>query len=289
MPNASFLSSIINPIFVGAGLLMLMDASFNVGMEPFRALIADNLSEEQHNQGFSIQTSLIGIGAILGSLLPYALANWFEVPKTAEGGKVPDNVLFSFYAGSFILLTTVLWTVFNTKEFPPDVYASFHPHENKQEDSEKKKSFIIDILSNIIHMPKTMRALLPVQFFTWYAFFSMWVFMTPAIAANAFHIKAGDSSSESFNNAGNWVDILFTIYNATSTLYALMLPKILSKVRRRKIHAVALVVGGISLISLLLFIINICLFCLWLELELLGEALWQSLMLFYQDVFLLQE
>jgi maltose/moltooligosaccharide transporter len=81
MPNASFLSSIINPIFVGAGLLMLMDASFNVGMEPFRALIADNLSEEQHNQGFSIQTSLIGIGAILGSLLPYALANGLRFPK----------------------------------------------------------------------------------------------------------------------------------------------------------------------------------------------------------------
>ena len=97
MPNSSLLAAVIPPIIVGAGMLMIMDASFNVAMEPFRALVADNLPDSQHNDGFSMQTCLIGVGAVVGSWLPYVFANWFGIAQTAPPGHVPNNLLFSFY------------------------------------------------------------------------------------------------------------------------------------------------------------------------------------------------
>ena len=251
MPNASVLAAILPPVMIGASTLMIMDASFNVSMEPFRALVADDLPEEQHNEGFSIQTSLIGVGAIIGSLLPYVLANWFGIAKTAKQGIAPHNLIYSFYAGAVVLIASVLWTVFRTKEFPPEEYDSFHAEEIEKEKGEEKKSGVAEVFYNLVHMPKTMKQLAVVQFFSWYALFSMWVFTTPAIAAHVFHIKAGDTSSADYNNAANWVDILFGVYNAVSAVYALLLPKILTKVSRKKMHAFALVMGGLGLISLL--------------------------------------
>src|SRR6195952_968374 len=111
MPNSSMLAALIPPIIVGAGMLMLMDASFNVAMEPFRALVADNLPDSQHNTGFSLQTCLIGVGAIMGSFLPSVLADWFHVSQTAPKGIVPNNLLYSFYAGGIVLIGCILWTV----------------------------------------------------------------------------------------------------------------------------------------------------------------------------------
>jgi maltose/moltooligosaccharide transporter len=251
MPNASLLAAILPPVVIGASTLMLMDASFNVSMEPFRALVADNLPEEQHNKGFSIQTTLIGVGAIIGSLLPYVLANWFGIPKTAKKGIAPENLIYAFYAGAVVLIASVLWTVFRTKEFPPKEYNSFHAEEIEKEKGEKKKGGIAEVFYNLVHMPKTMKQLAVVQFFSWYALFSMWVFTTPAVAANVFHIKAGDTSSAEYNNAANWVGILFGVYNAVSAVYALLLPKILEKISRKKMHAFSLIMGGLGLISLL--------------------------------------
>jgi maltose/moltooligosaccharide transporter len=99
---------------------MIMDASINISMEPFRALVADKLPEEQHTLGFSVQTLLIGIGAVIGSWLPYMMGNWFGVSKVAENGLVADNVTYSFYFGAFVLLSAILWTIFTTSEYPPD-------------------------------------------------------------------------------------------------------------------------------------------------------------------------
>jgi maltose/moltooligosaccharide transporter len=255
MPNGSLLSAIIPMVMAGAGTLMIMDASFNVGMEPFRALIADNLPDEQHNQGFSVQTALIGVGAILGSLLPFALADWFGLGKAAKKGMVPNNVSYAFYVGAIILIVTVLWSVFKTKEFNPKEYASFYPDEIENSKEQQKQGLFRQLFSNLMHMPETMKQLAVVQFFTWYALFSMWVFTTPAIADHVFHIKSGDTSSEGYNNAANWVNILFTVYNGVSAVYALLLPRIMDKVGRKKTHAFSLIAGGLSLISLL-FITN---------------------------------
>jgi len=251
MPNASWLQGIMPPVLVAAGTLMIMDASFNVSMEPFRALIADNLDEEQHNQGFSVQTVLIGIGAVIGSLLPYALADWLGIPKTAKQGMVPPNVLYSFLIGGIMLIGTVLWTVIKTKEFNPEEYDSFHPEEAEKRKGEEKKNVFAEIFADMKQIPKTMKQLALVQFFTWYALFSMFVFTTPAIADHVFHVKPQDTSSPAYNNAANWVDILFAVYNGVSAIYTLLLPKILSKISRKKMHSIAMMVGGISLVSLL--------------------------------------
>jgi maltose/moltooligosaccharide transporter len=246
LPNSSGLAFLIPPIFVGAGMLMLMDASFNVAMEPFRALVADNLPDSQHNVGFSLQTCLIGVGAIVGSGLPSILA-WLKVPSVAAKGIVPDNLLYSFYVGGLVLVACILWTVIKTKEYPPEVYATFHADDLE---ISEKKSGLSEFLHDLANMPKTMRQLGVVQFFSWFALFSMWVFTSSAIASHVYNVPAGDTSSKTFNDAGNWVGNMFVVYNAVSAIYALLLPSIVKKINRKRTHAFSLVMGGIGLLSI---------------------------------------
>jgi len=246
LPNSSGLAFLIPPIFVGAGMLMLMDASFNVAMEPFRALVADNLPDSQHNVGFSLQTCLIGVGAIVGSGLPSILA-WLKVPSVAAKGIVPDNLLYSFYVGGIVLVVCILWTVVKTKEYPPEVYATFHADDLE---ISEKKSGLSEFLHDLANMPKTMRQLGVVQFFSWFALFSMWVFTSSAIASHVYNVPAGDTSSKTFNDAGNWVGNMFVVYNAVSAIYALLLPSIVKKINRKRTHAFSLVMGGIGLLSI---------------------------------------
>lgn len=235
MPNAPHLTNWLAPMFVGGGLLMIMDASINISMEPFRALVADKLPEEQHTLGFSVQTLLIGIGAVLGSWLPYMLGNWFGVAKVVGPNEsVPDNVTYSFYAGAFVLITTILWTIFTTNEYPPQELKS----ENKT--TEKQKFFI----------PPIMIQLLLVQFFSWFALFSMWVYTTPAVALKYFGTI--NPKSPEFQEAGNWVGILFGVYNGISAVLALSLPVLAKRISKNKTHALALVIGAISLLSFLI-------------------------------------
>ena len=247
LPNSSGLAFLLPPIIVGAGMLMVMDASFNVAMEPFRALVADNLPDSQHNIGFSMQTCLIGVGAILGSFLPSILAEGFHVSDTAAKGIVPDNLLYSFYAGGIVLIGCILWTVIKTKEYPPEVYATFH-HEDVEVTT--KKSGISEFLHDLANMPKTMRQLGIVQFFSWFALFSMWVFTTSAVAAHIYHLPATDTSSHEYSQASDWVGKMFGVYNAVSAVYALMLPSIVKKLNRKRTHAFSLTMGGIGLISI---------------------------------------
>ncbi|MCX6234278.1 MAG: MFS transporter [Bacteroidetes bacterium] len=233
MPNAPHLATFISPMFIGGGLLMIMDASINISMEPFRALVADKLPPEQHTLGFSMQTLLIGIGAVVGSWLPYILGDWFGIAKEATGkGLVPPNVIISFYFGAAILVSTIIWTVASTKEYPPEYY-----HENDEPDKKRAK----------FKIPKTMWQLLLVQFFSWFALFSMWVFTTPAVAKHFF--ETTDPNSLAYQNAGNWVGILFGIYNGISAIIALLLPKVAKRIGRRTTHAMALTIGGLSFIS----------------------------------------
>ena len=247
LPNASGLAFLISPIIAGAGMLMLMDASFNVAMEPFRALVADNLPDSQHNIGFSLQTCLIGVGAIVGSVLPSVLAEWFHISDVAPKGIVPNNLLYSFYAGGAILIGCILWTVIKTKEYPPAVYATFHEPDPE---AGIKRSGFSEFLHDLSNMPKTMRQLGVVQFFSWFALFSMWVFTTPAIASHVYHLPASDTSSHNYSNASDWVGKMFAVYNVVSAIYALLLPSIVKKLNRKKTHAFSLTMGGIGLISI---------------------------------------
>src|SRR5690606_13998656 len=125
IPMEEFMISILPALWVGAGMLMIMDASFNIAMEPFRALVADNLSDEQTTKGFSIQTALIGIGAVIGSWLPWVLTNRFGVAKTSPDNSVPDNLLWSFIIGAIVLVGSILVTIFTTKEYSPEELAQF--------------------------------------------------------------------------------------------------------------------------------------------------------------------
>ncbi len=236
MPNSPHLSNIIAPMFVGGGLLMIMDASINISMEPFRALVADKLPDEQHTLGFSVQTLLIGIGAVAGSWLPYILGNWFNISKVAnEHGLVADNVTYSFYIGAFVLISTILWTIFSTNEYPPE-------KEELNKEEIKKEKFSI---------PPVMIQLLLVQFFSWFALFSMWVYTTPAIALKFFGTT--DPNSTAFQEAGDWVGILFGIYNGISAVLALSLPVLAKRLSKKGAHSLALLIGGISLLSFLFF------------------------------------
>lgn len=249
MPNANFLTNLIAPLWVGAGMLMIMDASFNVSMEPFRALVADKLSSEQRTLGFSVQTVLIGIGAVVGSWLPYVLANWIGIPNTAPEGHVPPNVVWSFYIGAAIFISAILWTVITTSEYPPEVQASFAEGEEEEKEAIPKGG-LATILKDIAHMPKTMKQLGLVQFCSWFGLFSMWVFTTPAVAHHIYGCAIDDSSSATYQTAGDWVGVIFGVYNLVSAIYAMLLPKIAGRIGRRQTHAFSLVCGAIGLISI---------------------------------------
>ncbi|SHF72738.1 MFS transporter [Pedobacter caeni] len=245
MPNSAAMASLLPPIIIGAGMLMIMDASINVAMEPFRALVADKLPEEQRSFGFSMQTFLIGAGAIAGSWLPYLLSEYAGVSKVAGQGQIPNNVIYSFYVGAAVLVLTILWTVVTTKEYPPEEMERYHG-----ESLETENKGIMSIFTDFSKMPLTMKQLGLVQFFSWFALFSMWVFTTPAIAQHIYKVAPGDTSSVRFADAGNWVGILFGVYNGVSAIYALLLPSIARITSKKIAHAFSLTAGGIGLLSI---------------------------------------
>lgn len=249
MPNADMFTAFLPALWVGAGMLMIMDASFNVAMEPFRALVADLLPSDQRTLGFSVQTILIGIGAVLGSWLPYALSNWFGVSNNSPEGEVPLNLLLSFVIGAGVLVASILVTVFTTKEYTPEETAQFSAPASEEEISAEEKSSLLDIFSDFKKMPLTMRQLSSVQFFSWFGLFGMWVFSTPAIAHHIYGLSLDDHGS-AYQVAGDWVGILFGVYNAVSAVYAFFLPAIAKKIGRKLTHAVSLAFGGLGLISI---------------------------------------
>jgi len=244
MPNAQMFTAFLPALWIGAGMLMIMDASFNIAMEPFRALVADVLPSDQRTLGFSIQTVLIGIGAVIGSWLPYVLTNWFGVSNVGAEGEVPLNLLLSFIIGAAVLVTTILITVFTTKEYNPEEMAKM----NGAAEGDEKESNLLHIFKDFKKMPLTMRQLSWVQFFSWFGLFGMWVFTTPALAHHIYKLDLNDTASVAYQNAGDWVGILFGIYNAVAAVFAFFLAAIAKKIGRKKTHALALIIGGLSLI-----------------------------------------
>jgi maltose/moltooligosaccharide transporter len=240
MPNADLLVHALPTLYAAAGILMIMDASFNVAMEPFRALVADLLPADQRTLGFSIQTCLIGIGAVLGSFLPSILAHFLGLDEALPKGEVPFYLSLSFYIGGVVFLLAILWTVFTTRESP-------YQH---QDSAASQAHGLRQIFTDFVAMPRTMRQLGLVQFFSWLALFLMWVYSTPAIATHVYGLASSDTSSVTYQRAGNWVSSLFGVYNGVSALYALLLPYLAFKLGRRTTHAVSLTAGGIGLISI---------------------------------------
>ena len=237
MPNSTAL-------WMAVIMLWLMDASINISMEPFRAFVGDMLPNEQRTGGFAMQSFFIGLGAIIASALPFIMTNGFGIENIAADGGIPDSVKWSFYLGGIAYFTAVMWTVFNTEEYPPDDIEKL-----KNENAEKgiftglKESFM-----GIFKMPKTMVQLAFVQFFSWFALFAMWIYTTSAVTSHVY--QTSDTTSALYNEGADWVGICFAIYNGIAALVAFLLPVVAKKISRKITHLVALVIGGIGLISI---------------------------------------
>lgn len=234
-------------LWIGIGFLALMDVSFNISMEPFRALVGDMLPKSQGTLGFSVQTILIGAGAIIGSFLPWVLTNWFNVPNVAAEGAVAPNVIWSFYFGALILMATILYTILTTKEYPPEEFAKY---QGKKDFTGLEKSPMSDIFVDAWRMPKRMRRLGAVQFFSWFALFTMWVYTTSALATHHYGLSPDDTHSVTFNNAADMQNYLFGWYNAFALGFAFLLNPLAKITSRKFVHMAALISGGIGLISL---------------------------------------
>ncbi len=248
MPNAPYIIKAggTGVLIFGAVMLALMDGSFNVTFQPFRALVADMTPEDQRNIGYSIQSFLINVGAVIGSALPFILTA-VGISNDPVAGEVADSVIWSFYIGGSLLLLTVLVTVFKTKEYPPEEFEAYN--NITQEDKEKKESFF----SLLRNMPKTMRQLAIVQLFSWFPLFLMWVYSTPAIAQHYWNTPIGDATSPAFNEAGNWVGICFAVYSLVAALFSVAMPSLIKISSRKLVYAMALALGGIGYISTYFF------------------------------------
>lgn len=237
MPNSPSL-------WIAAGMLWIMDGSINISMEPFRAYVGDMLPSEQRTTGFATQSFFIGVGAVVASMLPYMMTNWFGVSNTAPDGVIPSSVKWSFYIGAFAFFTAVMWTVLTSKEYPPEDL------EKLRLENTESNIFdgIAESFKGIFSMPKTMVQLATVQFFSWFALFSMWIYTTSAVTSRVY--GTSDTSSALYNEGADWVGICFAVYNGVAAAVAFLLPVLARKFSRRVAHMLALFAGGAGLISI---------------------------------------
>ncbi|MAU35746.1 MAG: MFS transporter [Flavobacteriales bacterium] len=244
-------------LWVAAGCLWVLDASINISMEPFRALVADKLPNSQRSYGFVVQTLIIGIGTWIASNLPWFISE-LGVSDVADQGIVPMSVKVAFAVGAVIFLISILYTVFTTSEYPPDDMKEFI------KEKQKKNQFISDIVNNIGEMSSTMKKLGVIQFFSWFAFFTMWSMANPALTDFIFHSPAPihsdynfaiegqeelyNNANESFQKASNLVGSYMGIYGLSSMLFALLLVFYTSKrkINRKLVHMTSLILGGIG-------------------------------------------
>ncbi|MFZ6801574.1 MFS transporter [Undibacterium sp. Di24W] len=238
MPNSSML-------WMAVFVLWLMDASINVSMEPFRAFVGDKLDASQQTGGFAMQTFFIGCGGVIASLLPTIFTDYLGVSNVPVNGAIPDTVRYSFYVGGSVYFLAVLWTVLLSKEDAP---ADMEKFLAERAANKGMVNAVKEILGGFLKMPKTMVQLAIVQFFTWVALFAMWVYTTPSVAEVVFH--STDAQSSAYQEAGNWVGIMFAMYGGVSAIAAFLLPMLAKITSRKMVHLICLAIGGVSLISI---------------------------------------
>lgn len=256
MPNAPLVIKVggAGALAFGVVMLALMDGSFNVTFQPFRALVADMTPEEQRNLGYSVQSFLINVGAVIGSALPFILTA-AGIANDAEAGQVAPSVIWSFYIGGSLLLISVLVTVFKTKEYPPE---EFEAYKNITEADKAQKESFWKLLTN---MPKTMKQLAIVQLFSWFPLFLLWVYSTTAISQHYFGVpidfnaeaETDTAIRSAFNEAGNWVGICFAVYSLVAALFSIAMPKLIKLTSRKTVYAGSLLLGGVGYISTYFF------------------------------------
>lgn len=231
-------------LWMAAGMLCILDASINVSMEPFRALVADKLPDEQRTVGFTTQSILIGLGAVLASLLPTIFTH-FGISNEAPAGIIPDSVKYSFYIGAVCFMAAIIYTNATTPEYPPDDMEAFE--KEKRESGGVFQGFI-EILYSIKTMPKTMMEIAVVQLFTWFALFAMWSNSTPAITQHIFH--STDTTSKAYNEGANYVGICFAVFNGVAAGMGFLIPWLAGRLGRRYTHMLCLMAGAAGLLSI---------------------------------------
>lgn len=272
MPNASLFVVFMAPMIFGALMLAIMDASFNVCFQPFRALVSDMVPAKQRNIGYSVQSLLINIGAVVGSILPFLLTNVVGLENTAQAGEVAPSVVWAFYIGATVLLGTVIWTVIRTKEYAPKDYYAYKGMDAEKVAEElavQKTVFqkLSDFWGLMRTMPTTMKQLAVVQFFSWFALFIMWVYTMPAITQHIWGLETKWFDPEYLNSipvipefvinakgaAGDWVGIMFAAYSLFAAIFSVFLAKLADKIGRKFVYSGSLALGGLSYISFIFF------------------------------------
>jgi maltose/moltooligosaccharide transporter len=249
-------------LWMAAGFLWILDASINISMEPFRALVADKLPDSQRSYGFVTQTLIIGIGTWIASNLPYFISS-LGVSDIADPGVIPDSVKFAFGIGAFVFLTSILFTISTTNEYPPKDLKKFREKQNRS-----FKSMLNEFTKHFVNMPITMKKLGLIQFFSWFAFFTMWSMANPAITEHVFNapipimsdfdltnkaeLAQYNSENLNFQKASNLTGSYMGTYGLSSMLFALILTLYTSKkiINRKQIHLWSLLAGGIGFISM---------------------------------------
>ena len=258
LPNAgSFNLSIANAMIFGLIALMLLDTAINVAMQPFKMMVGDMVNEKQKKLAYSIQSFVCNAGNFMGFLFPI-IFTWIGISNTAKDGVVPDSVIYSFYVGAIILILCVLYTIFNVKEMPPKEYANFH---NINQEEKTTSNFFV-LLKNA---PKVFWSVGLVQFFCWAAFVYMWTYTNAAIADTVWNTT--DPKSEDYQNAGNWVGVLFAVQSVGSIIWAIVLPFFKTN---KMAYFISLLLGGLGFVSTLfitdpylLFVSYILIGCAW--------------------------
>ena len=248
-------------LWMAVGFLWILDASINISMEPFRALVADKLPESQRSYGFVVQTLIIGIGTWIASNLPWMVSK-LGVSNSAASGVVPMSVKVAFAIGAFVFLTSVLFTILTTSEYPPEDMEAF------EKEKAQKSRFVKDIIENIGKMPLTMKQLGVIQFFSWFAFFTMWSMANPALTEHVFNtpvpsevnydmlttagLQAFDIANTAFQESSNSVGSAMGIYGLASMAFALLLTFYTSKktINRKYVHMVSLILGGFGFLAM---------------------------------------
>lgn len=234
-------------IFMAASLLWILDAANNIAMEPYRAFVADRLPKEQHSIGFLMQSFFTGLGITLANFTPAILVSLgiLAITDKFENG-IPTYTYCAFFIGAFASVVTIFVSVFTTKEIPPT-------SEELNELLEKKKTPVIqrtftEIKEAFINMPLTMKQLIPVKFFTWYAMFCYWQYITSTLSISLYNTT--DQASEGFSKAQLLTGSLNGTYNIVCFVVAFALVPLALKIGAKGVHFVALILGGIGVFSI---------------------------------------
>ena len=239
MPNCPKLLAFA-PLVMGALVFLFMDLSFNVTMQPFRALVTDMLDDSQKTQGFVVQTFLINLGSIIGALLPLIMTHVFGASDAEVPGHAPQHVAWSYYAGAAILFLSVLVTVFKVKEYPPKEFAEYSAMDDSQPVQEKKSFWQL-----LKTTPKTMISLGVVQFFSWAALFLMWNYLQPLVT-RAFITADGVLNGE----AQTWTGVLNAVYPVSACIISLLMTKLANKLGNKAVYSLCLLSGSIGYAAL---------------------------------------